>query len=125
MFEGIEDRPGRSTQTTHSGFLGLSLRVFVDRHELRTFLSHLVHLMKGMACFDRSAIRREGSIMALHTRYLVFFSWFWFTFLSFSLFIFFSFLDLLLSFFFSSICFFISSSSLRSSATGIIGESRY
>lgn len=31
----------------------------------------VVHLMKGIACFDRSATRRGGSIMALHSRYLV------------------------------------------------------
>jgi hypothetical protein len=44
--------------------------------------SVVVHLMKGIACFDRSATRREGSIMALHSRYLVFyvfiFDFFWF-----------------------------------------------
>ncbi|KAB8228029.1 uncharacterized protein BDW43DRAFT_233122 [Aspergillus alliaceus] len=75
MFKGIEDRPGAMGPV---GFIhpfashwGFSFLFSFDRHELSHFSSFVVvHLMKDIACFDRSVTRRGGSIMALHSRYL-------------------------------------------------------
>lgn len=78
MFKGIEDHPGRWARVVsyiHSRVTGASRSYFpsIGMGFALFFAFVVVHLMKGIACFDRSATRRGGSIMALHSRYLVIF----------------------------------------------------